>query len=164
MKKGKHMTNKTNTVKNPVADKTPATEVNVNVQTAEQAKKDNELVMSATIKEKAVKSTTMLMNKSQNYVCLYASPELQFTLAPREIKSIDKDLLKELLKNPMVRRFFDKGIVSGNLEEDSKVISAHDAETPEVLKQAVERHDGGNNIVAEVKKFEREGSLNIDLK
>lgn len=170
-----------------VADNTPATDVEVSVPSNEEAKANEELVMEAKVNltddkksedvkptpakedkpapkaEKAFSSTATVMNKSQNKICLYANPECQLEIAPREIKSVRKDLLNELLKNKMVRRFFDKGVLSHNLDEGSKVVSAHDAVAPEHLTQAVERHEGGNNVVAEVKKFEKDGSLNIDL-
>lgn len=178
---------KTSKKNNVVADTTPATDVEVSVPSTEEAKSNDELVMEAKVNltddkqsegdkntpaeeekpapkaEKAYSSTVTVMNKSQNNICLFASPECQLTIAPREIKSVSKDLLKELLKNKMVRRFFDKGVLSHNLDEGSKVVSAHDAVAPEHLSQAVERHEGGNNVVAEVKKFEKDGSLNIDL-
>lgn len=187
MRKGKHMSKKTKQVnKDSVVDNTPATDVNVTVPTEDQATKDSELVMEAKInltedkpsedvkptpaeedkpapKDTIARSTAVLMNRSNNYICLYATNEIQLTLAPREIRKVDKDLLKELLKNPMVRRFFDKGVVSHDADEDAKVISAHDAVAPVNLTEAVERHEGGNNIVAEVKKFEKDGSFNIDL-
>jgi len=181
MGKGKHMSKKTKQVsKDVVAENKPATDVNVTVPTEDQATKDSELVMKADInlpddkksedvkptpaeKDKAYTSTAVLMNRSNNFICLFATNEIQLTLEPREIRKVDKDLLKELLKNPMVRRFFDKGVVSHNADEDAKVVSAHDAVAPGQLSEAVERHEGGNNIVAQVKKFEKDGSFNIDL-
>ena len=163
MTKGKRMTKKTKTTKDIVADKVPATDVEVNVPTAEKATKDKELVMKATLPKEAYSSTTTVVNRSQNKICLIGGPQLQITFDPREIKTVSKDELKELLKNPMIRRFFDKGILTHNLHEADDVVSAHDAVAPESLTQAVERHEGGSNVVAEVKKFEREGSLNIDL-
>ena len=158
------MSKKTNQKnKNLVAD-TPATNVNVTVNNTTE---DKELVMTAKIttetkKEKAYSSTTVLINNSQNFICLADGPEKQLTLAPREIKKVSKDLIKELLKNPMVRRFFDKGVVSHNTK-DEKRVSAHEAVAPERLSQAVERYESGNNVVAEVKKFQKEGALNINL-
>lgn len=182
------MTKKNTTKKTDVvADNTPATDVEVSVPSKEEAKAKEELVMEAKINltddkksedvkptpaeeekkapkaEKAYSSSVTVMNKSQNNICLFASTECQLTIGPREIKKVSKDLLNELLKNKMVRRFFDKGVLSHNLDEGSNVVSAHDAVAPEHLTQAVERHEGGNNVVAEVKKFEKDGSLNIDL-
>lgn len=164
MSKGKRMTKKTKTTKDIVADQAPATDVEVKTQTAEQAIKDKELVMKADLPKEAYSSMTTVMNMSQNKICLADGPEKEITLEAREIKKVPKDLLKELLKNPMVRRIFDKGIVSHTLDDSANVVSAHEAVAPERLTQAVERHEGGSNVVAQVKKFERDGSLNIDLK
>lgn len=162
MRKGKHMNKKTNQTKDVVAN-TPATTVNVEVQTKKEALKNKELVMGAKIpKDIAYSSEAVIINQSQNRICLYADERHSIELAPREIKSVPKDLLREVLKNPMVQRFFDKGVVTHNIKE-GKQVSAHEAVAPERLKQAVERHDGGQNVVAEVKKFEREGSFKIDL-
>lgn len=162
MKKGKRMTKSTKTTKDIVADKTPATDVEVKIQTEDEAIKDKELVMKANLPKEVYSSTITIINRSQNKICLADGPERQITLEAREIKKVPKDLLKELLKNPMVRRIFDKGVISYNTK-DEDFVSAHEAVAPETLSQAVERHEGGSNVVAQVKKFEREGSLNIDL-
>ena len=61
----------------------------------------------------------------------------------------------------MVRRFFDKGILTSTLDADE--VSAHDAVLPEELKNPVERHEDGQNVKAEVKKFEKDGTVKIDL-
>lgn len=162
-----------------VAETSSATNVEVKVPTAEESVENKELVMEANInltddkksegdkhtpaeEDKLVKSTVTVMNKSQNYICLTASKNCQLTIAPREIKTVSKDLLNELLKNKMVQRFFDKGVLSHNLETDSKVVSAHDAVAPSNLTEAVERHEGGNSVVAQVKKFEKEGSITLE--
>lgn len=153
------MIKKTNQTKNDVvADNTSATNVNVETTTSN----NKELVMKATIGEKH-SSTAVLINRSQNYVCLYGNPEQQITLAPREIKQVDKDLVKELLKNPMVRRFFDKGVVSHNIKDESTVTAHGAVTTPKQLTNPVSRFESGNNVVAEVKKFRQDGSLNLNL-
>ncbi len=157
-----------NKVKETVADKNSATvepkaSTVVTTPTQEKAKEDKELVMKAEMPVLGRASEVILMNHSQNFICLSNGNGKSFTLAPREFKTVSKDLLDELLKNPMVRRFFDKGVISHNADESSKVIQAHDAKAPEHLKEAVEKHEGGSNIVAEVKKFEKEGSFKIDL-
>jgi len=107
-------------------------------------------------------STCIITNASQNKICLMDGIRSeQITVAPREIKTVDRDLLRKLLKNPMIQRFFDKGILTHTL--DAKEVSAHDAVVPEELKNPVERHENGQNVVAEVKKYEKEGSIKIDL-
>ena len=157
------MSKKTNQTKDVVAN-TTATTVNVETQTEKDALKDNELVMKASLpKDVVVSSEAVIINRSQNRICLYADERHSIDLAPREIKNVPKDLLMEVLKNPMVQRFFDKGVVTHNIKERDTTVSAHEAVAPEQLKQAVERHEGGQNVVAEVKKFERDGSFNIDL-
>jgi len=150
------------TNKTVVADPTPATTLQIETPSQDKAVENKELVLSAKITTPNTSSTETIINRSQNFVCLYANPRLEITLAPREIKSVPKDDLRELLKNPMVRRFFDKGIISHNTKEDDKVVSAHDAVAPDNLSQAVERHDGGH-VVAEVKKFQKDGEISIEL-
>lgn len=143
----------------------------VNAPTADSKK---ELVMEAKIepktnkkpkeekKEKAYSTTCVITNTSQNTICLFnGSTENSITVAPREIKTVSKAALRELMKNKMVCRFFDKGILTSTL--DAEEVSAHDAVAPAELKNPVERHEDGQNVKAEVKKFKREGSLNIEL-
>lgn len=145
---------KSTKTKDVVADNSAITP-EINVPTADEAKKNNELVMTATFKSEAT-----VMNKSQNIIHLKEG-QLEIRLMPREIKRVPKDVLKELLKNPMVRRFFDKGVVSHTLDDTE--VSAHDAVAPEHLMEAVERHEDGSSVSASVKKFQREGSVNIEL-
>lgn len=162
--------NKNVEVKDVVADKTPAaTDVpapeqveTVTAPTKEKAVEDKELVLKADMPDLTRYTEVVLMNHSQNFICLSTGVK-STTLAPREIKKVSKDLLDELLKNPMVRRFFDKGVVSHNADKASNVVQAHDATAPDHLMEAVEKHEGGSNIVAEVKKFEKDGSFKIDL-
>jgi len=153
---------KSNTQKT-VANK-PATDLKatVTVPKADSAKKDKELVMEAKIEKKSYSSTCVITNTSQNTICLFNGiPEQSITVAPREIKSVSRAALKELLKNKMVQRFFDKGILTSTMDADE--VSAHDAVLPEELKNPVERHEDGQNVKAEVKKFEKDGTVKIEL-
>lgn len=152
------MVKKTKKKSDKVAEQ-PATDVEIKVPTAEKAKEDKELVMKADIR---YTSEVVVMNHSQNFICL-ADKGKEITLAPREIKKVSKDLLNELMKNPMVRRIFDKGIVSHNADESSKVVSASIEHAPDYLKEAVEKHEDGQTVRAEVKKFEKDGTVNIEL-
>lgn len=107
-------------------------------------------------------STCVLTNTSQNNICLMDGDKFKaITIAPREIKVVGRDELKELLKNKMVQRFFDKGILTHNMNADD--VSAHDAVVPEELKNPVERHEDGQNVKAEVKTYRKEGSVTLDL-
>lgn len=107
-------------------------------------------------------STCVITNTSMNNICLMNGDKFeQITVAPREIKTVSRDTLRSLLKNPMVQRFFDKGILTHTL--DAQDVSAHDAVVPEELKNPVERHENGQNVVAEVKKYEKDGSIKLDL-
>ena len=161
----------TTTSKKPVAEK-PVTELEVKVETSKET--DQELVMEAQIEEKPAKeepkkeepkfvsSECVLTNTSQNTICLFdGSKEESITVAPREIKRVSRDGLKRLMKNPMIRSFFDKGILTTNI--DAEDTSAHEAVIPNELKNPVERHEDGQNVVAQVKKFKKEGSINIEL-
>ena len=145
-----------------------ATDLEAKVTAPAETSKD-ELVMEAKVQkkedkkaEKAYSSTCVITNTSQNTICLYNGEASQsITVAPREIKQVSRDTLKALLKNEMVRRFFDKGILTSTMDADS--VSAHDAVLPEELKNPVERHEDGQNVRAEVKKFEKDGTVHIDL-
>lgn len=150
-------------VDTPQIDKTTPVAETVTQPTVEEALKDKELVMTAKMPELNRASEVLVMNRSQNTICLADGPRLGVTLAPREMAMVPRQTLDELLKNPMVRRFFDKGIVTYSGDKGSNVVSAHEAVVPQHLKDAVERHEGGSNIVAEVKKFKKDGSLKIDL-
>lgn len=107
-------------------------------------------------------STCVLTNTSQNKICLQNGKDAPtIEISPREIKTVSRAALRELLKNEIVRAFFDKGILTSTL--DAGEVSAHDAVVPENLKNPVERHEGGQNVKAEVKKFDADGTVKIEL-
>lgn len=130
----------------------------------EVAKASNELVMQAKIKSapQYIPSTYVcLTNTSQNRISLVGDG-VRIDLEPREIKTdVRREDLKQLLKNKVIQNWFDKGILSSNLEADDT--SAHEAVAPKNLTEAVERHDNGMNIEASVKKFESAGTVDINL-
>ena len=104
---------------------------------------------------------TIILNTSQNPILLQGENEKdKILIAPKEIKSISRNLLRELLKSKVVRYWFDKGIITTN--QDANETSANEAEAPAHLSQPVERHDGAN-ISASVTKFEKQGSVTINL-
>lgn len=169
------MTNEENKTNSSVAEH-PATDLSVEVTVP---KNDKELVMEAKITkgkgkgkpkakepkkttDKAYSSECVITNTSMNNICLFNGNKFeQITVAPREIKRVSRAQLRELLKNEMVQRFFDKGILTHNLDADD--VSAHDAVAPEELKTPVERHEDGQNVKAEVKTYRKEGSISLDL-
>lgn len=105
--------------------------------------------------------SSVIINTSQNPIYLRGdSKEESIMIAPREIKTVSKSLLKTLLRNKVVRYWFDKGILTSNY--DANETSANEAVAPEHLSQPVERHDGAN-ISASVTKFTKEGSVSINL-
>lgn len=116
----------------------------------------------APAKQEPVESfTTVIINTSQNPILLKGErKEQNILLAPREIKSIRKDLLRELLRNKVVRYWFDKGIITSNA--DANETSANEAIAPEYLSQPIERHNGAD-VKASVTKFQKEGSVSINL-
>ena len=104
---------------------------------------------------------TVILNTSLNPILLQGENEKdKILIAPKEIKSISRYLLRELLKSKVVRYWFDKGILTTN--QDANETSANEAEAPAHLSQPVERHDGAN-ISASVPKFEKQGSVTINL-
>lgn len=132
---------------------------------------NTELVMEAGINIKAenapaqniqtASSTTMIINTSQNPILLSGDEKEEcIYIAPKEIKRVNRNMLKKLLQNKVVRYWFDKGILTGNA--DANETTANEAEAPEYLSQPVERHDGAN-ISASVTKFEKQGSVTINL-
>lgn len=131
-----------------------------------------ELVMSAKIKTtnkeevkeevkevEYVSSTVTITNTSQNSLCLNLRTKT-ITIYPRQRKEVLREDVKELLENEVVRRWFDKGILTSDLEAEEQ--SVHEAKAPEELKGPVEKHDGVN-ISASVKKFVSDGSVKIEL-
>ena len=104
---------------------------------------------------------TVILNTSLNPILLQGQHEGETLLiAPKEIKSVSRALLRELLKSKVVRYWFDKGILTSN--QDANETSANEAEAPAHLSQPVERHDGAN-VSASVTKFEKQGSVTINL-
>lgn len=171
------MTDETKTEKTEVG--TPASELQPKVTVP---KKKTELVMEAKISKKAppankqstpkkpepkkntgnFSANCVITNTSLNNICLFNGDKFEtITVRPREILQVSKDKLRRLLKNKMVQRFFDKGILTHNL--DATEVSAHDAVAPEELKNPVERHEDGQNVKAEVKTYRKEGTISLDL-
>ena len=160
-------------------DVTPSTDLSVEVSVPAKGK---ELVMEAKISKKGKKaektkktekepkegektysgSMCTITNTSMNTICLCNGNKFEsITVAPREIKRVEREILRRLLKNEMVQRFFDKGVLTHNL--DAGEVSAHDAVVPDELKNPVERHEGGQNVKAEVKTYRKEGTISLDL-
>ena len=166
------MTNEETKTENTVAEK-PATDLEAKV-TVPKNKKG--LVMEAKVSKKTPKdkktvskkntemfsTTCVITNTSNNTICLFNGDKFgTITVRPREIMQVDKDKLRKLLKNKMVQRFFDKGVLTHNM--DAADVSAHDAVAPEELKKPVERHEDGQNVKAEVKTYRKEGTVSLDL-
>lgn len=106
-------------------------------------------------------SYTVVINTSQNPILLSGeNKEESVFIAPKEIKSVNRELMKKLLQNKVVRHWFDKGILTANM--DANETSANEAVAPQHLSQPVERHDGAN-VSASVTKFKKEGSVTINL-
>lgn len=121
-------------------------------ETKEEPKKAPEYVPSTNV---------VLTNTSQNRLCL-TNGNISISIEPREIKrDVRRDDLRELMKNTIIRNWFDKGILSSNIDADDQ--SVHEAVAPANLTNPVERHDDGMNISASVKKFEKAGTVDINL-
>lgn len=112
------------------------------------------------VEENHKSSTVVLTNCTQNIICI-RDDHYSITIQPREMKIVKKDELLEIMKQEVVRRYFDKGILSTNMEAEEK--SASDAVVPEELKGPVERHQDGSTVSASVKKFEKQGTVSINL-
>lgn len=135
--------------------------INIKAEDA-NAKHDNRPAKKAPAQNiQTASSTTMIINTSQNPILLSGDEKEEcIYIAPKEIKRVNRNLLKKLLQNKVVRYWFDKGILTGNA--DANETTANEAEAPEYLSQPVERHDGAN-ISASVTKFEKQGSVTINL-
>jgi len=149
-----------------IDDENELAKTEIKVETPESKE---ELVMEAKVIPESLKKApeyipstyVVLTNTSQNRLSL-VSGEIRIDIEPREIKrNVRRDDLRELLKNKVIQNWFDKGILSSNLDAEEK--SAHEAVAPSNLTNAVECHDNGMNITAEVKKFEPAGSVDINL-
>mgnify|MGYP003309494725 CR=1 FL=1 len=134
----------------------------------------NELVAEASIdatiekpkkeapKAKEFSSKVTVLNTSYNEILLNpGKAELSVRIAPKEIKTIDRDLYRELMKNQVIRNWFDKGILA--TKKDADEVSVHEAKVPENLKNPVERTDSVSTVSASVTKFEKDGTVNIQL-
>lgn len=107
-------------------------------------------------------STITVMNTCYNEIYLNGGkPELSVRIAPKEVKTISRALYRELMKVQVIRNWFDKGILATS--RDANETSAHEAKTPENLKNPVERTDAVSTVSASVTKFKKEGSVQINL-
>ena len=112
--------------------------------------------------EAPISNETVIINTSYNEILLNTGlPGATVRIAPKEIKSVSRELLRELLKNKIVRRWFDKGILTSN--QDANETDANEAVVPEALKGPVERTDSVSTISAKVTKFKKDGKVSIKL-
>ena len=102
----------------------------------------------------------VLTNTSQNRLSLVEG-DVTINIEPREIKTVRRDDLRTVMRNKVIQNWFDKGILSSNIDAVDQ--SVHEAVAPENLTNPVERHDDGMNISASVKKFEKAGTVDINL-
>lgn len=166
-------TKKSTTKKAPAKAKATA-----GAPTAEEAIKNNELVAEAAInfivptdvetpapkaKEIVVSADVVVINTSYNPICLttWERGNKSITIAPKELKKIPRDLYRDLIKNKMIRTWFDKGILATN--EGAEETSANEAEVPVELMNPVERTDGQSSVSATVKKFQKDSPIKIQL-
>lgn len=135
-------------------------QANINVEI--EANDENPKHKVAPKEDVVLSSTVVLMNTSYNEILLNSGrPGETVRIAPKEIKSIDRELLNELLKNKIVRRWFDKGILTTN--QDANETDTNEAVVPENLKGPVERTDSVSTISAKVTKFKKDGKVQIKL-
>jgi hypothetical protein len=102
----------------------------------------------------------VLTNTSQNRLSLVEG-DVTINIEPREIKTVRRDDLRAVIRNRVIQNWFDKGILSSNIDAVDQ--SVHEAVAPDNLTNPVERHDDGMNISASVKKFEKAGTVDINL-
>lgn len=113
-------------------------------------------------KAREVSSFVTVLNTSFNEILLNTGVVGEFVrIAPKEMKRIERSTYRDLMKNQVVRNWFDKGILSSS--EDANETSVHEAEVPENLKGAVEKTDSVSTVSASVTKFEKEGTVQIKL-
>ena len=146
----------------------------------DQALQNNELVAEAAIDllidkpeetvapKKEVKKSNedviadvVVLNSSYSPICISDGKHISVTIAPKEMKRIPHADFRELMKQKMVRAWFDKGVLSSNGGNGD--VSAHEAEVPVELKGDVVSRDGENSVSAGVKKFEKDRSITINL-
>ena len=136
------------------ADEVPAEE--------EVKEPEPEEVEKTPAEEAPVSSETVIINTSYNEILLNTGrPGASIRIAPKEIKSVSRALLRELLQNKIVRRWFDKGILTSN--QDANEADVNEAVAPEHLRAPVERTDSVSTISASVTKFKKDGNVQIKL-
>lgn len=114
----------------------------------------------------AATGTVVLTNTTTNPMLLNEGVH-KIMIYPKELKSVDKEVFQELKKNDMIKIWLDKGFLKCNYqadaqEEEKREISVTPDEAPEELKNAVEKHEDGRSISAEVTKQEAAGSITLD--
>ena len=136
--------------------------IDVEIEKPETEEEPKAPEATAPAPEAPVSSETVIINTSYNEILLNTGlPGASVRIAPKEIKSVSRELLRELLKNKIVRRWFDKGILTSN--RDANETDANEAETPAYLKAPVERTDSVSTISAKVTKFKKDGNVQIKL-
>lgn len=88
-------------------------------------------------------------------------------LQPKVLQVVDKSVFHELTKNGMVKEWLDKGLLRCNYqaeqsEPERKDISVSAEDAPETLTNAVEKHEDGRSVSAQVTKQEAAGSITLD--
>lgn len=114
----------------------------------------------------AATGTVVLTNTTTNPMLLNEGVH-KIMIYPKELKSVDKEVFQALQKNDMIKIWLDKGLLRCNYqadaqEEEKREISVTPDEAPDELKNAVEKHEDGRSVSAEVTKQEAAGSITLD--
>lgn len=141
--------------------------IDILIDTPEDVQEETETQPEAPKEEPKAKedvvatADVIIVNTSQNPICLSDGKKISVQIAPKEFKRISRAAYRELMQQKMVRIWFDKGILTSN--GDANETDIHGAEAPEELSQPVTSRDGGNSVSAEVTKFEKAKSIKIEL-
>lgn len=142
-----------------VEDEIPANDEN---KEADHLKAEEESPAPAPKEDAPISDDVIVLNTSYNEILLNTGIlGLSVRIAPKERKTVSRHVLRDLLKNKIVRRWFDKGILTSNM--DANETDANEAKTPENLKGPVERTDSVSTISAKVTKFKADGKVQINL-
>lgn len=139
------------------AEKTPAEETPAE-EPKEEAPEEKPEEPKASKADAIATADVIVINTSYNPICLQGPLKGQSVqIAPKEMKRVPRALYRELMKQKIVRAWFDKGVLTSNADANEE--DANEAVAPKELSTPVTQ----NGSTAELKKFQKDGTFKIEL-
>jgi len=127
-------------------------------ETKEEAPEEKPEEPKASKADVIATSDVIVINTSYNPICLQGPLKGQTVqIAPKEMKRVPRALYRELMKQKIVRAWFDKGVLTSNADANEE--DANEAVAPKELSTPVTQ----NGSTAELKKFQKDGTFKIEL-